>query len=401
MLIPNSVIVPSSWLRKGIGASQPRRSVPTALTSPSCGDSRTVHTNVIATTGATHGSSITPRTRPRPRNGRRTSSAAHEPEHDRAGGPEDGVLERRAAAPTQNRPSRTAARSCAACTGPMSRSTDCSWISRMRLNDRTSAQITGRITMTRITRKVGETMASPARASRRARVSRARGAAWPRPAAAARSEERHRVAYSRPAWISSMVALASRELLGRVGAADHGRHRAGERLLAGQRAEQGALPLREGPALEVLHALAERRRSTPGRRTRSAAPCVSTPLSSSAQAVCVLLRVLASPGADGVLALRREPQPAHVAVASSGTRRRACARRLAARLARSRSWTRSRTGSARRRRCCSGPTSPLFSARKAGFFLHSGQDGLVSARRPAMPSSRNGDQNIIAARPAK
>ena len=49
----------------------------------------------------------------------------------------------------------------------------------------------------------------------------------------------------------------------------------------------------------------------------------------------------------------------------------------------------------------SGPTRPLFSARNAGFFLHCGHDGLVSARRPAMPSSRNGDQNIIAARPAK
>jgi hypothetical protein len=49
----------------------------------------------------------------------------------------------------------------------------------------------------------------------------------------------------------------------------------------------------------------------------------------------------------------------------------------------------------------SGPTSPLFSARNAGFFLHSLHDGLVSARRPAMPSSKNGDQNIIAARPEK
>src|SRR5688500_7220031 len=49
----------------------------------------------------------------------------------------------------------------------------------------------------------------------------------------------------------------------------------------------------------------------------------------------------------------------------------------------------------------SGPTSPLFLARKAGSFLHSGHAGLVSLRRPAMPSSRNGDQNIIAARPAK
>ena len=49
----------------------------------------------------------------------------------------------------------------------------------------------------------------------------------------------------------------------------------------------------------------------------------------------------------------------------------------------------------------SGPTSPLFLARNAGSFLHSGHEGFVSARRPAMPSSRNGDQNIIAARPAK
>lgn len=48
-----------------------------------------------------------------------------------------------------------------------------------------------------------------------------------------------------------------------------------------------------------------------------------------------------------------------------------------------------------------GPTRPLFLARKAGSFLHCGHEGLVSLRRPAMPSSRNGDQNIIAARPAK
>src|SRR5919107_5150194 len=49
----------------------------------------------------------------------------------------------------------------------------------------------------------------------------------------------------------------------------------------------------------------------------------------------------------------------------------------------------------------SGPTRPEFFARNAGSFLHSGHDGFVSERSPAMPSSRNGDQNIIAARPAK
>src|SRR5829696_589910 len=49
----------------------------------------------------------------------------------------------------------------------------------------------------------------------------------------------------------------------------------------------------------------------------------------------------------------------------------------------------------------SGPTRPEFLARKARSSLHSGQDGRVSSRSPAMPSSRNGDQNIIAARPAK
>src|SRR5215207_449422 len=49
----------------------------------------------------------------------------------------------------------------------------------------------------------------------------------------------------------------------------------------------------------------------------------------------------------------------------------------------------------------SGPTRPLFLARNAGSFLHSGHDGRVSLRSPAIPSSRNGDQNIIAARPAK
>src|ERR671917_1145946 len=48
-----------------------------------------------------------------------------------------------------------------------------------------------------------------------------------------------------------------------------------------------------------------------------------------------------------------------------------------------------------------GPIRPLFLARNAGSFLHSLHDGFVSLRRPAMPSSRKGDQNIIAARPAK
>jgi hypothetical protein len=44
----------------------------------------------------------------------------------------------------------------------------------MRSNDRMSAHSTGRMTMTRITTKVGETMARPARASRCARVGAAR-----------------------------------------------------------------------------------------------------------------------------------------------------------------------------------------------------------------------------------
>src|ERR687894_466259 len=79
MLAPNSDSSPRSWLRNGIGELQPRISVPTALTNPSCGESSTCQTNVIATTGATHGSSRTPRTSPRPRNERRTSSAAHRP----------------------------------------------------------------------------------------------------------------------------------------------------------------------------------------------------------------------------------------------------------------------------------------------------------------------------------
>src|SRR5919198_1651411 len=49
----------------------------------------------------------------------------------------------------------------------------------------------------------------------------------------------------------------------------------------------------------------------------------------------------------------------------------------------------------------SGPTSPLFRARNAGSARHWGHVGTASARRPAIASSRNGDQKIIAARPAK
>src|SRR3954451_5290988 len=49
----------------------------------------------------------------------------------------------------------------------------------------------------------------------------------------------------------------------------------------------------------------------------------------------------------------------------------------------------------------SGPTRPLLRARNAGSLRHCGQVGRASARRPAIASSRNGDQKIIAARPAK
>ena len=46
---------------------------------PYCGSRATVHTNVAATTGVMYGSSITARTAPRPRNGRRSASAATSP----------------------------------------------------------------------------------------------------------------------------------------------------------------------------------------------------------------------------------------------------------------------------------------------------------------------------------
>src|ERR687890_244843 len=46
-------------------------------------------------------------------------------------------------------------------------------------------------------------------------------------------------------------------------------------------------------------------------------------------------------------------------------------------------------------------TTPLFLARKPGSFLHSGQVGSASFRRPAISSRMNVDQMIIAACPAK
>src|SRR5687768_4520516 len=46
-------------------------------------------------------------------------------------------------------------------------------------------------------------------------------------------------------------------------------------------------------------------------------------------------------------------------------------------------------------------TTPLFLARKPGSFLHSGQVGRASLRRPAISSRMNVDQMIIAACPAK
>src|SRR3954452_21461235 len=53
----------------------------------------------------------------------------------------------------------------------------------------------------------------------------------------------------------------------------------------------------------------------------------------------------------------------------------------------------------------SGPlivvTTPVFLARKAGSFLHSGQFGSASLRSPAISSRTNVDQMNIAALPAK
>ena len=46
-------------------------------------------------------------------------------------------------------------------------------------------------------------------------------------------------------------------------------------------------------------------------------------------------------------------------------------------------------------------TTPLFSARNAGFFLHSGHVGSASLRSPAISSRMKLDQMIIAAWPAK
>src|SRR4051812_25184041 len=46
-------------------------------------------------------------------------------------------------------------------------------------------------------------------------------------------------------------------------------------------------------------------------------------------------------------------------------------------------------------------TTPLFSAKKAGSFLHSGQFGRASFRSPAISSRMNVDQMTIAACPAK
>ena len=65
--------------RNGIASSQPRNLVPHAFTMPYSGLSATVQTNVAATTGVMYGSSITARTAPRPRNGRRSASAATSP----------------------------------------------------------------------------------------------------------------------------------------------------------------------------------------------------------------------------------------------------------------------------------------------------------------------------------
>ena len=66
-------------LGTAIGSCQPSNRRAPVLTMPNCGFSTTVHTNVAATTGATYGSSMQARTAPRPRNGRRSASAATSP----------------------------------------------------------------------------------------------------------------------------------------------------------------------------------------------------------------------------------------------------------------------------------------------------------------------------------
>src|SRR5215208_647022 len=102
--------------------------------------------------------------------------------------------------------------------------------------------------------KVGETSQSPARESRRARLSARRFPTRPR---------RGIEDATGPALLEAGLDLFDRllGLLGRLGgilAADHLGHRLGDRLLAAQRAHECALTLLEAPRLEVLHSLAER-----------------------------------------------------------------------------------------------------------------------------------------------
>src|SRR3954452_12863252 len=113
-------------------------------------------------------------------------------------------------------------------------------MSRMRLNDSTTAQSTGSTTMTSTTNSVGDTIAMPARASRRARLIRRARRARTRP----RRRWEDATAGLVEAGLDLFDALLGLlERRGRVLAVDHRRDRVGERLLTAQGADERRLPL--------------------------------------------------------------------------------------------------------------------------------------------------------------
>ena len=361
-LNPNSAISPRSWLRNGIGASQPRTSVPIALTKPELRRQQHAPDERDRDDGRDPGQQHQRRARGRgPRNVRRTRSAAIRPRHDRARGAEHGVQQRDLRRLQELGRRRAAGRSCAACRARRAGPAGGIWISRMRWNDSTSAHSTGQDHHHEDDDHGGRHERHAGARRRAARGCPARGAASLGARLRRGSEVATSFAYSSPVWISSTVAW--RPWPPPPGPCRRSRPPRRSRPAARRAARRAARP---GPGRSPSAGSSPRRRPSDcdrrlGVELAQRGLGVDAALELGPRGL-ELLRVRRVAGADGVLALRREPEPAR------RSRRSACTRELLR-----------RPRSARRRRCrrstrtpnwlgsppapLSGPTSPLFSAR--------------------------------------
>src|SRR6218665_878820 len=207
--------------RKSTGCSHPSHCLPSVFTMPNCAFSMICQTNVTATTGATYGSSMRERARPRPRNG----------------------IQNPGSVKTVAKLSRVSG-----LTSPFSAMLvkSVSWKARTRF------QITGMMTIARTMIVVGRTITNPARLSR---LGMAEGRGRPLCRAA-----RGGVGGGADRVIDSLLQLRLQLIDGtgcrrrRIArACPRAETRGGfrHRQLCVYRSEQRSLPLRDGPAVDL------------------------------------------------------------------------------------------------------------------------------------------------------